>query len=146
MNDIESLEEAACLELLGQASLGRLGVVINEYPMIYPVNYALDGDRVTFRSAPDTKFNAAHYANVCFEADCADVLAHEGWSVVVLGSVEVVDTTVPSELERMERLGVSPFAPGDRTLWVQVVPKRISGRRIRSTQSTFGLDHHGYPQ
>jgi nitroimidazol reductase NimA-like FMN-containing flavoprotein (pyridoxamine 5'-phosphate oxidase superfamily) len=32
-----------CLDLLGRSTIGRLGVVLDGYPAIFPVNYALDG-------------------------------------------------------------------------------------------------------
>lgn len=144
MSTLEPLGEQECLELLGSSRLGRLGVVIDQYPMILPVNYALDEDRVTFRTDPDTKFNAAHYSNVSFQVDAVDLTHGSGWSVLVLGAVHVVDVTDVRERDRVEQLGVKPMAPGEKTIWVQIVPNRISGRRIASDDMGFAFDAHAY--
>ena len=137
------LNERECIERLRQHSLGRLGVVVNQYPMIFPVNYSMDGNLVTFRTAADTKFNAAHYANVTFEIDEVDPGRRQGWSVQVMGAVHVPEIGAQSEMLRMQDLHIEPLAPGDKDVWVQIVPDRITGREI-TNEGGFGFDPRGY--
>ena len=136
------LTEPECWELLAHADIGRLGVVLGQYPLIFPVNYALDGDRVTFRTAPGTKFAAAQHSRVSFQVDHVDPRRHTGWSVLVLGTIAVPDHNDPSTVRRLERLGINPLASGDKPVWAQVNPEKISGRRVSG--AGFSLDDRGY--
>ena len=65
--------------------VGRLVVVDNGRPLIFPVNYALDGEAPVFRTASGTKLWASTHAPVAFEVDSIDREARSGWSVVVHG-------------------------------------------------------------
>ena len=82
---VEWLDRDECLRLLAADEVGRLAVVVGHAPMIVPVNYRLDGDRVVFRSDPGTKVDYGLRSPVAFEIDGIDRAAHTGWSVVVTG-------------------------------------------------------------
>jgi nitroimidazol reductase NimA-like FMN-containing flavoprotein (pyridoxamine 5'-phosphate oxidase superfamily) len=85
---LQELSHEACLELLATQEIGRLGVNAEHYPMIFPVNYALDQATVVFRTRPGTKLSATGHANVTFEVDQIDPVRRTGWSVLVCGSAE----------------------------------------------------------
>lgn len=138
------LTEDECLDLLAHSTIGRLGVVIDGYPVIFPVNYALDGNLVTFRTGPGTKLDAARYGKVSFQVDQMVALGRSAWSVLVFGEVTVPDTGDPDTLRRLKDLSITPLDPGDKPLWVQVVPYRITGRRVVSDDIGFELDPRGY--
>jgi uncharacterized protein len=53
-----------------------------------------------------------------------------GWSVVVVGVVEEI--TNAAEISRLERLGLRPWAPGDKPHWLRIRSTVVSGRRIVS--------------
>ena len=56
-NPIASLEDlgrAECLDLLATAAVGRVGLLVDGRPEVLPVNYALDGETVLFRTAEGT--------------------------------------------------------------------------------------------
>ena len=144
MGSFETLTAEACLGLLATSTIGRLGVMIDRYPHIFPVTYALDGSLVTFRTGPGTKFAASQHHTVCFQADQIEAAGRAAWSVLVLGAVQVPDLHDPSEMQRLERLGITPLAPGDKPLWIQVVPDQITGRRIVADGTGFALDPRGY--
>ena len=55
----EPLDRVRCLQLLSEHNLGRLAVVISGQPLIFPVNYTLDGDAVVFRTDPGNKLRGA---------------------------------------------------------------------------------------
>ena len=86
---LELLDWDECLALLGQCSLGRLAVVIDDQPLIFPVNFALDNDAVVFRNDPGTKVYGARNRPVAFECDGTDAMYHTGWSVLVTSLMRV---------------------------------------------------------
>jgi nitroimidazol reductase NimA-like FMN-containing flavoprotein (pyridoxamine 5'-phosphate oxidase superfamily) len=129
---IELIDRALCLRLLANDEIGRLAVVSGGAPVLFPVNYALDGEAIVFRTAPGTKLEAAGRAPACFEIDAFDRSTRHGWSVVVTGRLEEVDEHAAKELARMQALGVSPWAEGEREHFLRLVPDRITGRRVGS--------------
>lgn len=121
-----------CVELLAGQELGRLVVTEGGRPMIFPVNYAMDGDAVVFRTAPGTKLWASTRDLVAFEVDDVDRTARNGWSVVVHGVAhEVTAFDRPDLQARVYGLPVHPWAPGEKPIFVRIVPTVITGRRIR---------------
>ncbi len=57
-----------CYLLLATQQIGRLGVNADHYPLIFPVNYALDeAGVIVIRTNVGTKLAAADHANVSFE-------------------------------------------------------------------------------
>src|SRR3954452_156832 len=116
---IRFLDRDQSLELLRQARVGRVAVVVNGVPEITPVNYAvLDGD-IVFRSGTGTKLHAALTTQpVSFEVDRFDEDRRTGWSVLVSGRSEVVDDA--GERDRVEALGLDAWAPGTKDEVVRV--------------------------
>ena len=130
---LEVLERHECLALLAGEEVGRLGLVWGGHPLILPVNYVLDGDTVVFRTAPGTKLDASRRTAVAFEVDRFDGATREGWSVVVQGVAdEVTDFADPALLERLGRLRLDPWSEGDKPHVVRIVPRVVSGRRLRA--------------
>ena len=125
------LDRTECIELLtGHAFLGRLGVVIDGRPLIFPVNYIADDEALVFCTAGGTKLNSiVGGAAVVFEVDDHVPLRHSGWSVLVQGRAEVI--TDPTELARLQLGPLQPWARGARANWVRIELEEISGRRIR---------------
>lgn len=126
---IEIIDRAECLRLLAGDSVGRLAIDEGGSPLILPVNYGVDGDRVVLRTAEGSKLDAVHRM-VCFEIDDVDRGDHSGWSVVVRGRLEEV---APTDRERWDRLGVlpEPWVHGPKDHLLVIVPTTISGRRLR---------------
>jgi uncharacterized protein len=127
---IELLERAECLERLAADVVGRLAIVVGGSPVVMPVNYAMDGESVVFRTAPGTKLDAAGRGDACFEIDGFDRSNRTGWSVAVTGRLEEVTAHDAALLDRVSRLPVDPWADGDRNHVVRLVPHVISGRRV----------------
>jgi uncharacterized protein len=88
--ELQVLSGVECYRLLAAQQVGRLGVDAGHYPVIFPVNYALDGEAILIRTEPGTKLPAADYANVTFEVDDIDRQTRSGWSVLVRGVAEEV--------------------------------------------------------
>ena len=75
---IEILERDECLDLLRADEIGRLAVLSGTGPVIFPVNYALDGEAVVFRTAPGTKLDSGPRSPACFEIDAFDRATKSG--------------------------------------------------------------------
>jgi hypothetical protein len=56
----------------------------------------------------------------------------------------VADPEDTDVLHRLDGLGLAPFAPGDKPLWVRVIAERTTGRRIVTDDVGFALDPRGY--
>jgi uncharacterized protein len=126
---VRELTRSECFELLAAARLGRVAVVDDRGPVVFPVNFVLDRYTVVFRTEPGTKLHAAgRGGRVCFEADGADEAARTGWSVVVRG--EITEITDPDELARLRELPLRPWAPGARDHYARILPAVLTGRRI----------------
>lgn len=127
----EVLSPPECRSLLGSHRVGRLAVIAGDYPMVVPVNYAVDGDVIVFRSGPGTKLEAAQRCNVAFEVDHIDLDHREGWSVLVTGRAEVVtEDHDPALVARTTALQVDPLDPTGKEAWVRILVTSISGRRL----------------
>ena len=126
---LERLDRAECLRLLADDSVGRLVIVRGGAPEIFPVNYAMDGDDVVFRSDEGTKLLGTR-AVTCFEIDHVDRATRTGWSVVLFGRLEEISPLDSTAWARVHALAVAPWAGGVKDHWMRIVPNRISGRRL----------------
>ncbi len=119
-----------CFDRLGRMPVGRIAFVSNGDPVIFPVNHALDGEAVVFRTNAGSKLLAADAESpVAFEVDGYDPERRTGWSVIVRG----VATTVRDlqVIARLDRLGVGPWADVvDRAYWVRISTYGITGRQV----------------
>jgi uncharacterized protein len=127
---LEILHLGDCFRLLDSVPLGRVGFVAGGEVVILPVNFLVDGQDVVFRTGAGSKLSAVevgHY--IGFEADFYDAAAKTGWSVVVNGLAEIVESD--EEAARLDALGLSSWAGlAAGRVWVRIRPTSISGRRI----------------
>ena len=127
---LDIIDRDECLELLRGDVVGRIGIIASGAPIVLPVNYAMDGEAVVFRTAPGSKLSAAGRAPACFEIDGFDRTARTGWSVVVRGRLEEVTVHQQKDLERVRLAGATPWTAEGRNHWMRIVPSQITGRRI----------------
>ncbi len=128
--NLVELSEDECLGLLGTHSVGRIAVVRDGQPLIFPVNYVLDGRIVAFRTDPGTKLAGATLARVAFQIDSTDPLSWEGWSVLVKGiGTDVTDARDPRS-KRIVSSWLVPWAGGEKGHWVAIASPVFTGRRI----------------
>jgi nitroimidazol reductase NimA-like FMN-containing flavoprotein (pyridoxamine 5'-phosphate oxidase superfamily) len=131
---IEELDEDQCLSLIAGGGIGRIAYASRFGPAVLPVNYALQDGAVVFRTAAhgpldedlQTGIADADY-KVAFEIDSIDPAVHGGWSVLIQGPAHHVTGTGE---DAVRRAGIESWAPGDRELFVRIVPSRITGRRV----------------
>jgi nitroimidazol reductase NimA-like FMN-containing flavoprotein (pyridoxamine 5'-phosphate oxidase superfamily) len=98
--------------------------------MMLPVNFAVAGKAIIFRTAPDTLLALNANAHLSFEVDHFDEARRAGWSVIVHGHAHQVTNEL--EVKRLEAVThLEPWAPGARDVYVRIAPTHISGRSIQ---------------
>lgn len=130
-----------CLRLLSASTVGRVVVVrpAEDTPVIRPVNYVFDdaSQSVVFRCIPGTKFASLMRASrAWFEIDDIDADQRTGWSVIIAGVTEVV--TQPTEVRRLDTIGVGSWIAGQDAEWVRIRARVVSGRRVRGIVRNTG--------
>jgi uncharacterized protein len=128
------LSEAECKQLLTEHTAGRVGFMAPDGPQILPVTYQYRNGSVIFRTSPAGPLSGLiRRTSVAFEIDHIDEERHSGWSVLVLGFAEAMphDYLLTSAWET----GPVPWADGIRNLFIEIKPRKISGRSVgvRST-------------
>ena len=131
-SSLEVLTAEACYDLLGSRRVGRLAVVVDGRPTIFPVNYVVEGDTIVLRSGAGTKLDGAAPGYVAFEVDDIDEASASGWDVVVEGRAEDISDSLDARSTELRRLDVGPMAPGLKDHWLRIVPTTVSGRRLTS--------------
>ncbi|MER6290761.1 DUF1918 domain-containing protein [Streptomyces sviceus] len=119
-----------CRTLLSTHGVGRIAVSASGgRPAIVPVNYDVIDDAIVFRTAPNRTPAAAVGTEVAFEVDHMDEALGQGWSVLAVGPASVV--TEPDMVRRLtEHAHTTPWAGGEREMWVSIRPAHLTGRRI----------------
>jgi len=126
---VEHLDLPACWALLRRASTGRLAVVRDGAPDIFPVNHVVDHGTLVYRTADGVLFRATLHHDVAFEVDGHDLDTGLAWSVVVRGwategrqLTDVLDTL---------QLPLEPWQPGAKPRVIRIEPHTVTGRRFR---------------
>lgn len=124
----EGLARQECLRLLAARPVGRVAIVVDETPMIFPVSHhVLDAETIAFCSDDVSEVaDATGGVPMSLEVDGIDD-AGQLWSVAVSGvGREVADE---SEVARLRQLGLQPAGAGSKQRWIEIRPETISGRR-----------------
>jgi uncharacterized protein len=123
-----SLDE--CWELLAADTLGRLAVVVDGHPDIFPLNYVLDRRSIVFRTAGGTKlWNAKTARPAALEIDGYDTRTEAAWSVVVRGVTEVILND--EEKSVVDTLHLEPWEPEAKDHYVRLTARAMTGRRFK---------------
>jgi uncharacterized protein len=124
---LREIDEAECWELLRSREVGRVAYVDARGPMVVPITFAVGEDSVLFRVAAYSE--VARYlpdARAALEVDDIDYYTRSGWSVVLRGRVEAVDSDdLPAPDARP-----TPWPEGQRTLHLRLTPEVVTGRRL----------------
>jgi nitroimidazol reductase NimA-like FMN-containing flavoprotein (pyridoxamine 5'-phosphate oxidase superfamily) len=135
-----SLGSDAALDVLrrGDETVGRLAVCLAGEPQIFPLNYAVDGDAVVFRTQAGTKLSAITRSLVTFEVDHIDA-SGQGWAVTFEGlAQEVLDSDPASLLARIDALALDTWPGGDRPHVVRITPYAVRGAAWTPASVTAG--------
>ena len=124
---LQELDEAECWELVRSREVGRVAYVDQLGPMVVPVTYAGGEGSVLFRVAAYSQL-ARHLpdSRAAIEVDDFDYFTRSGWSVVLRGNVETVESDeLPSPEDRP-----TPWPAGQRSLYLRLTPDAVTGRRL----------------
>ncbi|NVI92476.1 pyridoxamine 5'-phosphate oxidase family protein [Actinomadura sp. BRA 177] len=132
---LEELDRAECLRLIAGGVIGRVAFDDGEGPTVIPVNYAVDGDAVIFRTSVSGRLNRSLLTSVvggevraAFQVDRIDESDHAGWSVLLRGGAHPL-----SDEEKEKAAQVEPWPGGDREAWFRLSALEVSGRRLHGT-------------
>jgi uncharacterized protein len=128
---VHELDTEECWTLLRKHSLGRLALVVDGRPEIFPLNYAAGEGAIVFRSQPGTKLSHGPGTNGAFEIDGYDHGTGIGWSVVVAGPLQEITDRTDGRSQALRRLPVETAAPGVRLHWLAIDAERVTGRSFR---------------
>ncbi len=124
---LQPLTRDECLELLRGRSVGRVAYTDHALPTITPVNYAVSGESLVFRTATSSGLaEGTRDAVVAFEVDDTDELTRSGWSVVVVGVAS--ELTRSADIHRALELNLESWAGDDRGVFVRITPTYVTGR------------------
>jgi uncharacterized protein len=130
-SNFAELSEDECKELLAQHTAGRIGFLAPDGPQILPVSYQFRNGSVIFRTSPAGPLSGLiRRTSVAFEIDSIDEQNKSGWSVLVLGFAEAMAHNYL--LSAAWETGPVPWADGTRNLFIEIKPRKISGRAVRS--------------
>ncbi len=129
---LEEIPADLCLQHLRQESIGRLAIIVHDLPVILPVNYRVaeppNGTWIVIRTRPGNVIDQAAM-HVALEIDGIDPVHHEGWSVLVRGTMHHVDADAADFRERFDP---EPWMLAGRDAWLVIEPFAITGRRLHA--------------
>jgi len=127
-NAIVELSSAESWALVSEAVVGRLAVIVDDLPDIFPVNHRVDLGSVVFRTGPGTKLVAAIGHRVAFEVDGYDAQTASAWSVVVKGQAAGVERL--DDALAVIALPPFPWHSAPKPHFIRIEPDSITGRRF----------------
>jgi uncharacterized protein len=129
---MDELNPRECADLLRTSRVGRVILTDRALPVALPVNYAVDGESIVFRTGSAGALSAAASgAVVAFEVDDLDPVRRVGWSVLVTGVMRAI--TSVSDLLRAEQLRLDSWgASGPESRFVRIPFAVLTGRRLRA--------------
>jgi nitroimidazol reductase NimA-like FMN-containing flavoprotein (pyridoxamine 5'-phosphate oxidase superfamily) len=128
---MHTLSQDECWSLLRKHSIGRLAIVVEGRPRIFPVNYGVGDNTLVFRTEPGAKLTYGPGSAACFEIDEYDHRDLTAWSVMVVGVLDDITEAGDVRSRALRRIAVEPVAPGNRLHWLALNAEEVSGRRFR---------------
>jgi nitroimidazol reductase NimA-like FMN-containing flavoprotein (pyridoxamine 5'-phosphate oxidase superfamily) len=111
----------------GGQHVGRLVVTVGGEPVVFPLNFAVDGEAIVFRTQTGTKLTGITRSLATFEVDDIDA-SGQGWTVAFEGlAQEVLDADPESMRERIAAIDLETWPGGDRPHVVRIRPYRVYG-------------------
>ena len=128
-----SLEE--CWDLLRADEFGRLAFRMADEVHLVPINYAVDGDTILFRTAEGNKLlGVTMHPQVVFEIDAYD--DERAHSVIVRGLARRLEE---DEEHRAEEIPLRPWVSTPKYNVVEIRPTEITGRSFQLSRPWLRL-------
>jgi nitroimidazol reductase NimA-like FMN-containing flavoprotein (pyridoxamine 5'-phosphate oxidase superfamily) len=120
-------DDALALLRRGAERVGRLAISLGGKPLVFPLNFAVDGDAIVFRTQVGTKLSGITRSLATFEVDHIDA-SGQGWAVTFEGlAQEVLDADPASLRARIEALALDTWPGLDRPHVVRITPYAVRG-------------------
>ena len=118
-----------CWSRLRSTTVGRLAVLVDGAPEIFPVNFAVEHSALVIRTGEGTKVEAIRSEpRVAFEVDDIDTEAGVAFSVVVKGRAKEI--SAPDDLRETVSLDIAPLQPGTKNRFIRILAEEVTGRRF----------------
>jgi hypothetical protein len=146
MNDamLDQLSAETCLDLLRIHLVGRIAVVVGQFPIVMPVNYRLvesgESKWIIIRTRSGNEIDQGSL-QAAFQIDNVDAAHRTGWSVLVRGYLSHLDADAVSRVR--EQFDPQPWAP-DRNAWLALRPTLITGKRLHTPNLEWAFHVRGY--
>lgn len=125
----DDLTRRECWERLRSEAYGRLAVIDENGPAIFPVNALVDHATLVFRTTEGTKLDALRAdPRVAFEVDGFDEETGHSWSVAIRG--EASEIVAHHEAVQVIELEITPWQAGPKPVFVRITPTSVTGRRF----------------
>lgn len=124
------LSPERCYELMSTRTIGRVCFAGSAGLQALPVNFRMFERTILIRTAVGGTLSELthHDGEVLFEVDYHADVFREGWSVVIRGTA--TGASDPEVLASPELAHVMPWAPAERHVVVQIIPRQITGRAV----------------
>ena len=120
-------DEGFALLARGGQHVGRLVITVGGEPVVFPLNFAVDGEAIIFRTQVGTKLTGITRSLATFEVDDIDA-SGQGWAVAFEGlAQEVLDADPETMRERIAAIKLETWPGGDRPHVVRIRPYRVYG-------------------
>ncbi|HYT39491.1 MAG TPA: pyridoxamine 5'-phosphate oxidase family protein [Acidimicrobiia bacterium] len=131
-------EEALALLRRGEERVGRLAICLSGDPLVFPLNFAVDGDAIVFRTQVGTKLSGITRSLATFEVDHIDA-SGQGWAVTFEGLAQEVLDADPAEFRaRIDALALEAWPGGDRPHVVSITPYAVRGTSWTAAEVVTG--------
>jgi hypothetical protein len=141
---LEDLDLETCLARLRAENVGRIAIVVDDHPIVLPVNYRLVETLgltwVAIRTRPGNVIERGS-SNVAFEIDGIEPGRHQGWSVLVRGTLLPIDRESGGFADRFDS---EPWLTADRDAWLVIEPFAITGRELHSSGEGWAFHPRAY--
>jgi uncharacterized protein len=123
---VQELTLGECRRRLRAAKSGRVAWSAPDGPHVLPVSSLYRNGNIVFRTAPGALLSTLRTRTaVAFEID--SITPEEGWSVVLRGFAHEIHQSYDL-IELWEDEGLIPWAPGIRSVFIEIEPRTITGR------------------
>lgn len=121
---MEVLSHDECERRLSGGGVGVLALGGEGAPLVRPVNFTYEGERIWIRTGEGQLLGAARAAVAAsFVLTSTDRFEHTGWSVIATGVLGEAD-------EVAESLRLRAWVPSDKKHVITLSVDHVSGRRV----------------
>ena len=121
------------MELLQTTNLGRVGISWRALPMILPVHFALDAERIVVATWDGSILSQATRGTVvAFEADGLPGFPDPSWSVLVNGVADHCDSGVGA-------FPLETWAADQPRRLLSITTERVTGRHVGENRGRSAL-------